>query len=90
MSRRKPEAHFRVPYMRASFQGGDTQQPLCKAPLFGVCEEFSGAVMTDVEQLVTCKRCLRWLRLGGLSARRARILKEIYRESDALPKRRAA
>jgi len=63
--------HYRIPYLRASFQGGDTQSPLCQASLMGYAGTAQAAYsMTDIAAHVDCTRCRRWLSLGGLRARR--------------------
>lgn len=68
---REAHTHLRVPYLRASFQGGDTASPLCEVPIAGYSGELSAAFsMTDKPGLVTCPRCSGWMERGGVSARR--------------------
>lgn len=52
--------HLRRVYYRPSWQGGDTQQPKCMAPVAGWAGPNAAALrMTDIPGDVTCSDCLR-------------------------------
>lgn len=60
-----PDAiHLRTVYHLPSFQGGDTEQPLClKPPKTGVTARPSiGWAMTNDADQVNCEMCLRAMR----------------------------
>lgn len=54
--------HSFTAYYRPSFQGGDTQQPLCCKPRFGWNEQGAHWPMTAMAADVTCPLCRKVLR----------------------------
>lgn len=81
---RVANVHWRVPYYRAEIQGGDTQSPLCEAPLAGYASDEAAAyAMTDKPGAVTCPWCSDWLAKGGLPARRKWLVERFYYEESA-------
>lgn len=81
MSSSAAYTHLRIPYYRPRFMGGDTQSPLCHAPITGCCGDRPATFsMTDAADKVTCPRCLRDIASGGLSARLVRLEQSLSRE----------